>query len=198
MFIGVTGLIGAGKSTAAGIIASFGAAVIDADKIGRSVVDKNPELLKKLSCQFGQEIITSKGRLRRKKLAERAFTNREAKCKLDSLVHPYLLRELRNRIKTEVRRSKVVVVDAALLLDWNLDREMDLVLVIHASEKVRFQRLVARGITVKDARARQQSQAPFREYKARSDRLILNSGTVLSLKRKLSAFYLNFVQKPVD
>lgn len=194
IFIGVTGQIGAGKSTAARILTSFGAVVIDADRIGRSVVDKNPELLKKLALKFGWEIITPKGRLRRKKLAALAFASRKAKRQLDTLVHPYLLRELRDQMKTNAHRYDVVVVDAALLPDWNLDREVDLVLVIHASEKVRFQRLVSRGITTTDAKARQRTQSPFREYRMRSDRLILNSGTIKSLKEKLAAFYANFVQ----
>ncbi len=197
MLIGVTGRIGSGKTTAARILADLGAVVIDADKIGHAVVEQSTALKARLADRFGDDIFTGSGKLNRKRLAARAFADQKAKRALDRLVHPYLLKELRRQIKAQTRKSPVVVVDAALLLDWKMDREMDLTLVIHASWETRLRRLRARGISVADARARQKAQLPFAVYRERSDRLILNNKSVRVLGVKLAVFYEKFVRKPM-
>ncbi len=195
MLIGVTGRIGSGKTTAARILADLGAAVIDADMIGHVVVEQSAALQAKLAGRFGDDIFTRSGKLNRKRLAARAFADQKAKQALDRLVHPYLLKELRRRMKEQARKSPIVVVDAALLLDWKMDREMDLTLVIHASLETRLRRLSARGISVADARARQKAQLPFAVYRERSDRLILNNRSVRALREKLAVFFEKFVRK---
>ncbi|MEW5995369.1 MAG: dephospho-CoA kinase [Candidatus Zixiibacteriota bacterium] len=189
MLIGITGQIGAGKTTAAKILASFGAAVIDADRIGRQVVERSAELRRKLVRAFGPEILTRTGRLKRKKVAALAFANQDAKKRLNKLVHPYLLKELRRRLRQKARQKEIVIVDAALLPDWHLDREMDVVLVIHASLKTRLSRLKARGISRRDALARQRAQLPYSEYRHRADRVILNNSSIANLRAKLDKWY---------
>lgn len=196
MVIGVTGQIGSGKSTAAAVLASLGGVVIDADRIGREVVDRSVDLRQKLAEEFGQDILTERGNLRRKRLAAKAFANREARQKLNCLVHPYLLEELRGRVNRWEARGRVVVIDAALLLDWKLDYEIDYTLVIHAGLDLRLQRLAERGISRADALARQQAQLPFSEYRRRADRVILNRGTIDDLRRKLSDWWRETVQNP--
>lgn len=195
MLIGITGQIGAGKSTAAQILKSFGAAVIDADKIGHDVVDKNPSLLRKLTKAFGKSILTKNGNLNRKKLALLAFQNESSKDKLNRLVHPYLLKELHRQIRIKAKRFKVVVIDAALLLDWNLDLEMDLTLVIHTSRKRRLEFLEKRGITRQDAVARESRQLKYAEYRKRANTLIFNNDTKKMLVKKLEIFWNDKVLK---
>ncbi|MFQ6007737.1 MAG: dephospho-CoA kinase [Candidatus Zixiibacteriota bacterium] len=198
MYIGVTGQIGSGKTTAARILGSFGAVVIDADRIGREVVEKSPQLRRKLAKQFGKEILTATGRLSRKKLARLAFSDDVSKRRLNHLVHPMLLKELRRQMRQLSRRYDVVVIDAALLLDWNLDREMDLVLVIHATQETRLRRLVARGFSKEDVLARQRAQLPFTEFRNRADLVILNNNTLLRLKARLRFVWDTFVAKSID
>jgi dephospho-CoA kinase len=193
MYIGVTGQIGSGKTTAAKILASFGAVVIDADKIGRQVVDESVQLRRKLAKQFGKEILTASGKLSRKKLADLAFADDAAKRRLNRIVHPALLKELRRQMKQLSRQHEAVVIDAALLLDWNLDREMDLVIVIHASDQKRLRRMVARGFSRGDVLARQKAQVSFSEYRRRADRVILNNGTVKQLRSRLQRVWQAFV-----
>ena len=195
MYIGVTGQIGSGKTTAAKILASFGAVVIDADTIGREVVDRSVPLRKKLARQFGGEILTPSGKLSRKRLARLAFADETAKQRLNRLVHPFLLKELRRQMKELAKRHNVVVIDAALLLDWELDRPMDVVLVVHASEETRLKRLAARGISKEDALARQKAQVPFSEYRKRADYVVLNNSTVEKLQAKLQRLYKKFVSQ---
>ncbi len=195
MLIGVTGQIGSGKTTAAKILASFGAVVIDADEIGHQVVDESAQLRRKLAKQFGQDILTASGKLSRKKLADLAFADEVAKGRLNRIVHPALLRKLRRQMKELTKRHAVVVVDAALLLDWNLDREMDLVLVIHASKEMRLKRSVKRGFSREDVLARQKAQVSFSEYRRRADRVILNNGTVEQFGSRLQRVWAEHVEQ---
>jgi dephospho-CoA kinase len=191
MLIGLTGQIGSGKTTAADIFKKLGAVVIDADQIGREVIEESYPLFKSLVRAFGPKILDKSGHINRKKLALIAFATKENHAKLNELVHSYLLRKLRLRTRRALRESKLVVIDAALLLDWGMDKEVDLVLVIHASLEKRLTRLVARGITLIDVRARQKAQLPFTEYKRRADRVILNNGSKADLERKIRKFIDN-------
>ena len=188
MIIGITGLIGSGKSTAARILAEHGAALIDADKIAREVIELYPALLKKLVRQFGGSILMPSGRLRRKKLAALAFAGEQATRQLNRLTHPYIVREIRKQTKRALRQSSLVVVDAPLLLGSAIEKDMDWILVIHAGEKVRLQRLVKRGMAATDAHRRMRTQLPFTEFRRRADRLILNNGSLISLEKKLLAY----------
>lgn len=196
MVIGLTGQIGSGKSTAAEILQSFGAHIVDADWIGREVVDQSEPLRRRLAGAFGVDIFDSRGRLLRKKLAGRAFQSPESRDRLNELVHPFLLKELRKQVR-ESKKSGPVVIDAALLLYWGMDREVDLTLVIHAGWEVRLGRLKGRGISMIDARARQRAQLPFREFQRRADRLILNNTSRADLKRKLREFWQAYVAERV-
>ena len=189
MLIGLTGQIGAGKSTAARTMARLGAAVIDADWIGREVVRSSATLRRKLARAFGPQIVDTRGQVRRKKLAALAFADQKAKFALNSLVHPYLLKELRRRVKSLLRTNGVVVIDAALLLYWGMDREVDLVVVIHASRADRLNRLKSKGVSPDDALARERAQLPYREFQKRADRVILNKGTPRDLERKVAQWY---------
>ena len=193
MFIGLTGLIGAGKSTAARIMATHGAAIIDADQIAREVVDLYPALRKKLVARFGKSILTPTGQLRRKKLAEVAFADEEAGQQLNSIIHPYIGREIKRRMKQLSRRHQVVVIDAALLLDSSVEDDMDQILVIHASREIRLYRLVSRGMSEADVRQRMQRQLPFAEFKRRADQLILNQDSVRAFENKVASYLKKIV-----
>ena len=185
MLIGLTGQIGAGKTTVARMLAAMGAVVIDADRIGREVVERTPALLKRLAREFGSDILTPTGRLRRKRLAELAFASDERKAALNRLVHPYLLRELRRQVRAALRTADLVVIDAALLLHWGMDDEVDEIWVVHASLKDRLARLAERGISAKDALARQRAQLPFAEFRRRADRVLLNNTSTANLEAKV-------------
>lgn len=195
MLIGLTGQIGAGKTTAARILKQLGAVIVDADMIGREVVDNSAALRAGLARAFGRDILDGRGKVRRKRLAELAFASRTGRDRLNALVHPYLLRELRERVKAGLKKHKVVVIDAALLLHWGMDREVDFVLVIHAGLETRLARLAARGIGRRDALARARAQLPYREFNRRADRVILNNGTPEDLNRKITALFDQLVSQ---
>jgi dephospho-CoA kinase len=188
MVIGLTGQIGAGKSTAARILARLGATVIDADRIGHAVVTQSAALRQQLAGAFGKDIFDRVGKLRRRQLAARAFVSKKSRDRLNNLIHPYLLRELRRQVRLAQKKGPVVI-DAALLLHWRMDREVDLVLVIHAGWALRLKRAIKRGFSEADVRARQRAQLPFREFQRRADRVILNNRSETDLRRKLTHFW---------
>ena len=123
--------------------------------------------------------------IRRKKLAELAFVDQISHNKLNSLVHPYLLAALRRQLRQGRREGRAVVIDAALLLYWKMDRKVDCVIVVHASRKLRLNRLQARGIERKDTLAREKAQLSYSEYRRRADHIILNNGSKADLTRKV-------------
>lgn len=185
MLIGLTGQIGAGKSTAAEILASFGAVIIDADKIGRAVVDKSPELLRSLVKAFGKIILTRNGNLSRMNLAKVAFADAASTEKLNGHVHPHLLKELRKQARERQKRHDIVVIDAALLLNWDVGLKLDCVIVINATRELRLKRLVKRGMSLSDTKARQRSQLPLSEFRKRANIVVPNNGTKAELERRL-------------
>jgi dephospho-CoA kinase len=193
MIIGLTGQIGSGKSTAAEILASLGAVVIDADRIGRAVVEESARLRNELARAFGNDVLDKRGNLKRKLVAERAFASEEQTRQLNDIVHPYLLRKLRKEVRKHARKHHVVI-DAALLLYWGMDSEVDLVLVIHAGRDERLRRLRSKGVSNRDALARERAQLPFREFQLRADVVILNNGNAEDLERKLKSFWKECVQ----
>ncbi len=189
MLVGLTGQIGAGKSTAAAILKSFGAVIVDADLIGRRVVEESTELRSKLAEVFGAEIIAEDGTLDRAQVALRAFADEDSRLKLNDIVHPILLRELRQQVEDLRQSHEVVVIDAALLLEWELDRECDEVVVITAPEDARMERLAPRGIIRSDALARQNRQLSEDEFAARATHVVCNDRGETELKAALERIW---------
>ncbi|NOY87991.1 MAG: dephospho-CoA kinase, partial [FCB group bacterium] len=127
-----------------------------------------------------------------------AFQDESSRNKLNRLVHPYLLKELKKQIKKLSHKKELIAIDAALLLDWNLDKIVDLVLMIHASQKLRLKRLSERGISKKDALARQRQQLSYRQFRERSDLVIFNNKTPEQLQKKLEKIIKKEVIQKID
>lgn len=186
MIIGITGLIGSGKSTASKILKEHGWIVVDADVISRQVVKNNQNLLQRLSLTFGKDIIISKRNLSRKKLAERAFADKSSLSKLNKLTHPYILSEIKSQLQKYKKENKDIVLDAPLLVNKaKYKRLADIVIMIHASEDLRIKRMVRRGFTKEEITKRQERQLSYSIYRRRSDFIMLNNGSLNALERKL-------------
>jgi dephospho-CoA kinase len=185
MLVGITGLIGAGKTEVADIFRKGGAYVISADQIGKKVVKSHPLLLLRLARAFGPEILTPSGRLRRKKLGDLAFASLEKKKKLEKIIHPILLRELSLKSKEALKKRRLVVIDAALLVYWGWHKKVDFLILVHATEKIRLARLIKAGYGKKEALARSKSQLPFSLQKRCADFVIYNNGSRESLEAKV-------------
>ncbi len=178
--VGIYGRIGSGKSEVAKVFAEHGAAVISADLIGKEVVDQNQFVLKALVDAFGEGIVDSNGRLKRRDLVRIAFSSAEKRTQLDSIVHPPLLDNLRTKI-SEYRKNElhsIIVVDAALILNWGLESELDVLICVTAPEKSQLERMTHDGLSAHEAKDRLNSQIPDDLQASRSDFVIDNSGTL--------------------
>ncbi|PXY19356.1 dephospho-CoA kinase [Prauserella muralis] len=175
--VGLTGGIGAGKSTVAARLAEHGAVLIDADRIAREVVEPGTEGLAELVAEFGAEILAADGSLDRAALAARAFSDDGARQRLNAIVHPRVgarTAELMARAAADA----IVVHDIPLLVEGGLAPSYHLVLIVDADEDVRVKRLVeSRGMPEQDARNRIAAQASTAQRRAVADVWLDNSGT---------------------
>jgi dephospho-CoA kinase len=174
--IGLTGGIGAGKSTVSATFASCGGIVVDGDVIAREVVEPGTEGLAALVDAFGADILLPSGALDRQALAAKAFTDDEQRKKLNGIVHPLVGRR-RAEIIAEVSEDEVVVEDIPLLVESHMAPLFPLVVIVHADAELRVKRLVEqRGMDEADARARIAAQADDEQRRAAADVWLDNSG----------------------
>jgi dephospho-CoA kinase len=185
MTIGVTGGIGSGKSTVAALFGEWGADVIDVDRLGWEVLeDKESEVVK----EFGSEIVVS-GKIDRKKLGRQIFADPGKREKLDSIIHPPLIRKLRNRIDSI--NSKWLVVDCALIYEWKIEGWFDRVVLVTSSYDNKIGRLTNSGLTEEEARNRIRSQLPD-EAKG-PDVVIENDGDLGALRESVRGLWEKIV-----
>jgi len=184
--IGLVGRAGSGKSTVARTLEADGAVVIAADQLGHQVTDHDPEVRRALEADYGNEVYRPDGALDRRRVAARIFADPAARARLDALVHPRILARIRNRLG-ELRAASfrgVVVIDAALMLEWGLERECDAILAVVAPEREQVERLArARQWSEDEARARLAAQRDNAGFAAAADRVIDNRDTIDVLER---------------
>jgi dephospho-CoA kinase len=189
--IGLTGGIGAGKSTVSAALAAHGAVVVDADRIAREVVERGSPGLEAVAAAFGHRVLTADGDLDRPALAAVVFADPDARRRLDGIVHP-LVRRRAGELELAARETDpdaVVVHDVPLLVETGQAASYDVVLVVEAAEDVRLPRLVARGLTEDDARARIAAQATDEQRRAVADVVLDNSGTPDELADRVDRFW---------
>jgi dephospho-CoA kinase len=175
--VGLTGGIGAGKSTVARRLRELGATIIDADLLAREVVEPGTAGLAGVVEAFGTEILLPDGRLDRPALGRIVFGDSEQLARLNSIVHPLIADRTRELIEA-APADAVLVHDVPLLVENNLAAGYELVIVVHAPEAERIRRLVeGRGMTEDAAAARVQAQADDDRRRAVADVWIDNSGT---------------------
>ncbi len=191
--IGLTGGIGSGKSTVSALLARHGAVVIDADRIAREVVEPGTPGLAAVVEAFGERVLTADGALDRPALAAIVFADPEARTTLDGIVHP-LVRARGRELETAAPPGSVVVHDVPLLVETGRASSYDLVLVVRADPQTRVARLVQRGLTAEDARARIAAQATDEQRRAVADVVLDNSGTPEQLAAQVDQFWSERVE----
>jgi dephospho-CoA kinase len=191
--IGLTGGIGSGKSTVAALLAERGARVVDADRIAREVVEPGTPGLAAVVAEFGPDVVTADGALDRPALAARVFGDPAARSRLDAVVHP-LVRARAAELVAEAPPDAVVVQDVPLLVETGQAGSHDLVLVVETELETRVSRLVQRGLTADDARARIASQATDEQRRAVADVVLHNDGDRDQLTAQVDRFWAERVQ----
>ena len=199
MIVGLAGQIASGKSIVAEEWRRLGALVVSGDGIGKQVVDHDLKLRQRLAREFGSQILTPSGKLRRKQLGQIVFGDRSKIERLNALVHPPLLRELRRWIRSFRRKPTAphLVVDAALIFDWGLERELDAVVVVESKIADQLQRLAKLGLSESEARRRIRHQLPKSYQRRLANHVIRNSGSLAELRKKARKLFKK-LPKSVD
>jgi dephospho-CoA kinase len=184
--IGLTGSIGAGKSTVAKLLRDKGIPVLDADAVAREV-SNSLEVRKEVSETFGAEFVLETG-LNRAKLAELVFAKPEARAQLNAIIHPRVRFEM-NRLQQQLEKTGVAAVaqDIPLLFESKLEGLFDAVILVDAPLETRLARVMARdGISKEAFLARDAAQMPASEKRIRATVTLENSGDGLELARQLN------------
>jgi dephospho-CoA kinase len=179
---GLTGGIGSGKSTVSALLSSYGAVIIDADRIAREVVEAGTEGLAAVVAEFGPGVLLPDGALDRPKLGSLVFSDPERRRALNAIVHP-LVRHRSSELEAAVGPDAVVIHDVPLLAENSLAPLYDKVIVVDASPETQLDRLVRlRGMTEDEARARMAAQASREQRLAIADFVIDNEGALDALE----------------
>lgn len=187
--IGLTGGIGAGKSTVSRRLADLGATVIDADLIAREVVAVGTPGLRQVRERFGDEVIGADGALDRPRLGAIVFDDDEARADLNAIVHPLIFAETRRRFAAAAPDA-IVVHDMPLLVELNQQSDYHLTVVVGVREQVRLERLVRdRGMSEQEARARMAAQADDDQRRAAADVWLENESTPEQVLTRVDALW---------
>ena len=187
LVIGLIGGIGSGKSSAAAALAKLGARVISGDLLGHEAL-RDADIKKQVVEHWGKRVLDRQGEIDRSRLGAIVFGNPEERRKLEAIVHPYIKRRLAEEIDAAQadRRVKLIVVDAAVMLEVGWSKHCDRILYVEAPRNLRLKRLAQqRGWTAKELAAREEAQMPLSEKKAFADAVLNNSGSVEQLQEEI-------------
>ncbi|MFJ9418445.1 dephospho-CoA kinase [Streptomyces sp. NPDC101227] len=187
--VGLTGGIGAGKSEVSRLLASYGAAIVDADKIAREVVEPGTPGLAAVVEEFGEGVLAPDGTLDRPKLGGIVFADPEKLKALNAIVHP-LVGARSAELEASAGPDAVVVHDVPLLTENGLAPLYDLVVVVDAAPQTQLDRLVRlRGMTEDEAKSRMAAQATREQRLAVADHVIDNDGPLEALEPQVRAVW---------
>ncbi len=182
--IGITGNAGSGKSEVAQLFRRAGAYVISADRLGWELLERK-DLKAKILSFFGDEILNQKKEIDRKILGKLVFAKRRYRLFLNRTIHPALQRKI-----TEVLRSlkrRLIVIDAALLLNWRIRRLCDLIVWVSAPQDLKIKNLMRKGFLKKMARQILETQLTEQVGRSRADLILYNESSLSALQAKARA-----------
>ena len=185
--IGITGSIGAGKSTVAGIFKVLGVPVFDADATAKNILNSDPQLREQIIAAFGSQTYTN-GLLDRKYLATLVFNNPDQLAKLNALVHPATIKAANAWAKHwEEQGSAYIVKEAALLFEAGTNIGLDFIIGVTAPEDLRITRVMARDhVTREEVLKRMQHQLDDTQKMERCDIVIDNNEKALLIPQVLT------------
>jgi dephospho-CoA kinase len=199
--VGLTGSLGSGKTTVAGWLREMGAEVIEADELGRELMEPGHAVYDEIVRVFGPEVVGADGRLERARLAKMAFEGGRLD-ELNAMVHPAVIEEQRRWMEKVFARDAraVAVVESALIFEVERDARLrgdkmlsdwrnrfDRIVVLTAPDEVKMARYVARtGADAADARMRLKRQMADAEKAARADFVIENTGNLEALRARVA------------
>ena len=187
--IGLTGGIGSGKSTVSAMLKEAGFPIIDADIIAKSVLEKYPEILEKVKIDFGVGFFDWRGQFRRKEFGNHIFRFHKQRIKYEAIILPYIVKEIEDELKAlEKKGEKRVIVDAPTLIENDLHKEMDYVILVWVDSNTQLQRVRSRdALSREDAINRINAQMPLDRKKDFANIIIENNDTLLKTKGQVES-----------
>lgn len=185
MIIGVTGSLGTGKTFVSSIFGSLGAKVLDADRLAHESLKKGTPSYKKIVREFGGGILDGSRNIDRKKLAACVFGDRSKVKKLNGIIHPDVIRKIKENIR-KAGKAQAVVIDAPLLIEANLAGMVDKLIVVKASKKNQYCRCAeSLGIGKEECERRLKNQMPLAKKVKLADYVIRNDGPKSQTRRQV-------------
>ncbi|MFA4932063.1 MAG: dephospho-CoA kinase [Caldisericia bacterium] len=193
--IGLTGNIASGKSMISGILREYGAAVLDADLVGKSVLAENVEgALEQVRAAFGDRIFDG-NQLNRHLLGNLVFGHPDLLMKLNDIMMPIMTRLVANEIAVLHRTSTIVVLDAAILIEASWQNLVDEVWVVRASKDDQLERLMTRDhLSHDEAVSRIEAQMPLAQKLAYADVVIDNTMDVEETRKQVEMLWKTRIQ----
>ena len=187
LVLGLTGGVASGKTTVARFFAERGARIVDADALARQVVEPGRVAYREIVQTFGRGVLLADGQIDRHELGARVFADPALRQKLNAITHPRIRRAARRAINAHLRDgARVVLYEAALLVETGYYRKLDGLIVVSLSEAMQLERLERRdGLDRRTARRRLRSQLPLAEKLAVADHVIDTSGPFAATRRQV-------------
>ena len=194
LIVGLTGGIVGGKSTVASMFRDLGAKIIDADRLGHSVILPYKPAWKKIVKLFGEEILRNDLTIDREKLGKIVFGDQALLKKLNEITHPEIIKLIKKEINLAKNKThnhgKILIIDAALIYEAKIDRCMDKIIVVYIGKDEQIKRLIKRNNLSKDeALQRVKSQMPMKEKVKMADYVIDNSSSLDEMKEKVEIIW---------
>lgn len=184
VILGVTGSFGSGKTTVAKIFQSFGAQIIDADKIAHSCISPRRQAYKKIIDTFDKDIFSKDRTINRRKLAWMIFNNKNLLRRLNNIIHPEVIKIIKSQIKAS--RVKIIVLDAPLLLEAGLRGIVDKLIVVKITQDIQITRVQNKtALSKADILKRIRAQISQNVKLRFANFVIDNSGTIQNTKKQV-------------
>jgi dephospho-CoA kinase len=185
ILIGITGIIGSGKTTASSMLKKEGFEVVDLDRIAREVLFLE-DVQDEIKNVFGEGYVSG-GQVDIEKMRNTVFKDSSSIKKLEQIVHPKVREKLFSRAEqVEKSGSKSVIIDGPLLFETGLYKQLDKIVVVSAKLEALIQRLKNRGMDEEDVKRRMVFQIPLDEKEKMADHVVYNNGTIEDIKKEIA------------
>lgn len=192
LVVGLTGGIGAGKSTVAQFFAELGALVIDADQLARMAIERGSDGFADVMLRFGDEVIVN-GDVDRKKLAEIVFSDPQARKDLEAIIHPRV-QALFAEAVADLDIDDILIYEIPLLVETGAAAKFDYIITVESDIELRKARLLKKGLYISQIEKRMASQVTPEAREAIADKVIRNDGDEDSLLRQVENLWEGVLQ----
>lgn len=188
IIIGVTGSFGSGKTTVSSMLKSAGAYMIDADKIAHGVTRPASKIYRKIIKLFGWGVLNQNKVIERRRLGRIVFNDQKKLARLNALVHPEVIKQIKKKIKSA--KHKIIVLDVPLLVESGLKNMVDKLVVVKASRNKQIERIKRKTPLTKDEILKRiRAQVPLSDKVRLADFVIDNSGTIKETKKQIERMW---------